>query len=421
MRNLGLRLFLVGVAVSYQTTATPPHEDSYGKLPLSFETNAGQTARDVNFLARGNGYRLFLTAEEAILAASDAAVLTMRMAGSRRAKASPVGEEPLPGTANYLIGNDPSQWHTGLLTYARVRYPGIYPGVDLIFYGNSGQLEYDFVIAPGADAKSIRLRFSGANQLRFAADCNLIASSAGGTVTLRKPMVYQIANGRREPVTGDFTMRAGHTVGFRLGNYDHAKPLVIDPVLVYSTYLGGSASDSANAIAADSEGNAFIAGYAESTDLPITQGAFQTTNNAQSYSYSAFVTKLNADGTAALYSTYIGGTVGDVAYAVTVDGSGNAYIAGATVSSNFPTTTSPLQAQPGPGFVSKLNPSGSALVYSTYFGGYAGGLAADSSGSLYMTGNVPALSTTFTATPGAFQTVSKSCCGPFVSSPFVAN
>jgi uncharacterized protein (TIGR03437 family) len=427
--------------------------ENYGKLPLSFEANAGQADPRVKYLSRGSGYGLYLTAEEAVLALRkggcagrsaagagepasfirrgeagcerEADVVRMRLAGASGMAAAPAGEERLPGTANYFIGSDPAKWHTGVPTYAKVRYHGVYPGVDLVYYGNQRQLEYDFVVAPGGDPKAIRLQFAGAKGLRLGADGDLVVTAAGGAMIFHKPVVYQLVDGQRKPVEGNFAMLAKHTVGFRLGSYDRVKPLVIDPVLVYSTYLGGSGSantpgDSAAAIAVDAAGNAYVAGGTTSADFPVTQGALQTTYQDCPGCEAAFVTKLNPSGTALVYSTYLGGSSSGAfayanAYALAVDGSANAYVAGVAYT-GFPVTPGAFQTTNGSfpnganAFVTKLNPTGSALVYSTYLGGgtsYLGpdsarALAVDNAGNAYVAG--VSNSSNFPVTGGAFQT-----------------
>jgi uncharacterized protein (TIGR03437 family) len=409
-------------------------------LPPSFEANAGQADPSVKFLFRGNGYRLYLTSHEAVLALSQGGcsgssfqpsnlgrheaicahetdVMRMRLAGAREGTASPVGEQQLPGVANYLIGNDPARWHTGVPTYQRVRYPGIYPGVDLVYHQSARQLEYDFVLAPGADSKQIRLQFPNARGVRLGANGDLAVITTGGTVSLHKPVVYQVVNGRRQSVDGGFTLFPGSTAGFRLGAYDRTQPLVIDPVLVYSTFLGGSSADAANAIAVDAQGNLYVSGSAGSTDFPLSQGAIQGTNNSRVQAPTAFAAKLDPTGTTLLYSTYLGGSHGDVAYGLAVDTSGNAYITGATTSADFPSTIGAFQtANPGirSAFISKLNPTGTALVYSTYLGGGSGGyglgelaraIVVDSAGNAYVAG--ASFSGNFPLTAGAVQTQNK--------------
>jgi len=429
--------------------------ESYGKLPLSFEPNQGQADPSVKFLSRGSGYSLFLTDSGAILALTsghapsrpvnrsprqgkalgapglafltrDATtahyaiakkdVIRMELAGSNK---SPhvAGADQLPGTANYFIGNDPAKWHTSVPTYSRVRYSQVYPGIDLVYYGNQRQLEYDFVLAPGADPSAIRLRFAGAKALRLGADGDWVVNAADGTLAFHKPLVYQMADGQRRAVEGSFVLLARDAVGFQLGSYDRGKPLVIDPVLVYSTYLGGRSTNLPTAIAVDGAGNVYLAGKTGSWDFPVTPGAFQKTNKAFSNNcYTAFVTKLNPTGTALVYSTFLGGDCDDSANGLAVDGSGNAFITGTTSSTDFPVTQGAFQTTNRgytKAFVTKLNPAGSALVYSTYLGGsggtYAGdsgyALALDSSGDAYIAG--ASYSADFPVTPGAFQTKNK--------------
>ncbi len=385
---------------------------AYGKLPLSFEANQGQSDPRVRFTSRGNGYALFLTDKEAVLALTkrDAAdkkldqkagpgkpslspakdarlnlaktdVVRMELAGaSHGLRVS--GAEQLPGRANYFIGNDPAKWHSNIPTYGKVRYSGVYPGVDLVYYGNQQQLEYDFVVAPGASPKPVRLRFAGAEKLQLNADGDLKVVARNGEIAFHKPVVYQIKEGRRQPVQGRFAVLAKNTVGFALGSYDQSRELVIDPTLAYSTYLGGSGKDGAGAIAVDGEGHAYVAGAATSSDFPVTGGAFKKTNN--SFLFTAFVTKLNLAGSALDYSTYLGGSggnyslrnFGDEASGIAVDASGHAYVAGATYSTDFPVTSGAFQTvnkaaanDESNAFVTKLNTTGSALDYSTYLGG----------------------------------------------------
>ena len=410
----------------------------YGELPLRFEANDGQTQKDVKFLSRGVGYGLYLTAREAVLtlhkpvgkpraqSRSDSGtveaetmggtdVVRMQLAGGND-KTEPVGFDRLQGTANYILGNDPAKWHTNVPMFGKVRYAGVYPGVDLIYYGNQQQLEYDFVIAPGASAKAIRLHFAGAKQLTLDGEGNLVIVAEGGRIAFHKPVVYQVIEGNRRPVAGRFTLLADNSAGFVVGSYDHSSALVIDPTLVYSTYLGGSNVDSVAAIAVDSSGAAYVTGTTTSTDFPVTPGTVQVIY-AES---TAFVSKLNASGTALIYSTYLGGSgtsYGDAGRSIAVDSSGEAYITGSTYAPNFPVTTGAYQTtnkaavnSAGTGFVSKLNAAGTKLLYSTYLGGtqtdtpYS--VALDSAGNAYISG--AATSTNFPTTTGAFQTTNKS-------------
>jgi hypothetical protein len=444
---------MVGPVYSSKSVPPAPNArivDAYGKLPLSFESNRGQMDEGVRFLARSRGYGLYLERNRADLVlcrASGAAkrfrrkpdgltksgacdIVSIQLTGASL-KTEPTGEDQLSGTVNYLIGSDPARWHAGIPTYARVRYPGIYSGIDLVYYGNRQQQEFDFVVAPHANPGSIRLRFSGPSHLHLAANGDLILRTAGRALTLRKPSVYQSADGRRVPVSGEFALLAKDTVGFRLGSYDRDRTLVIDPVLQYSTFLSGSGNgnsgfgligDFGDAIATDTQGNAYVTGMVLSTDFPVTAGAFQTTDPG---SPTAFVTKLNAAGTALVYSTYLGGSNGDQASAIAVDAQGDAYVVGQTASNNFPVTAGAFQtANKGgfvTGFVTELSPSGASLIYSTYLGGStadgAVALAVDAAGEAYVVGQTS--SNDFPVTQGAFQ-VTNNAAPANTSNAFVA-
>lgn len=449
---------------------------TYRNLPLSFEANQGQADARARFIARGSGYGLYLTGQDAVLVlrkalpvrgpaapkqrlsplgvaptqstaatahhtegaveasihststhqeyASD--VIRMQLADAS-SNAVPVGENQLPGTINYFLGNDSTKWHSAVPTYSKVRYSGVYPGVDLVYYGNQQQLEYDFVVAPGASPAPIRLHFTGAKGLKVSSNGDLAIESANGTIAFRKPVVYQTVDGQRKPITGSFHLMADNSVGFTLGRYDHSNALVIDPILAYSTFFGGTNSDFVVAVTADTAGNAYVTGLTASSDFPLTAGAFQaidyaTPSNGVS---TAFVSKFNSSGTALLYSTFIGGvgvpeTVhnqGDYGKAIAIDAAGNAYITGYTYSSNFPVTSGAFQvtnkAATGDlatGFVTKLNPSGTALVYSTYLGGSVldqlTSIALDASGNAYVAGVTA--SSDYPVTSGVVQTINKS-------------
>jgi hypothetical protein len=328
------------------------------------------------------------------------------------------GLDQLPGTSNYFIGNDPSQWHTNIPNYGQVAYQGVYPGVNLVYHGNEQQLEYDFVVTPGSDPSTIRLRFQGADSISLDDQGNLVLSTALGDVLEHAPVVYQEVGGVRQTVAGQFVLLGQDEVAFRVGTYDASLPLTVDPVLSYSTYLGGSGLDGATGIAVDGSGNAYVTGSTASTDFPTTVGAFQDSshgvpNGSVNLSPNAFVTKLNATGTALIYSTYLGGSGqggggGDAAAAIAVDASGNAYVTGHSSSTDFPITAGAFQNSlngSGNAFVTKLNVTGTGLTYSTYLGGSGGdgaqGIAVDGSGYAYVTGQTT--STDFPITAGAFQ------------------
>lgn len=404
-------------------------KEAYGSMPLSFEANRGQADPQVKFLSHGNGHNLFLTSAEMVLvlskhaeqesrkvslaerksvenpaSKSSHAVTRLKLAGANP-QSPAAGLLELDGRSNYFTGRDPKQWHTGIPNYARVTYQGIYPGVDLVYYGNQQQLEYDFVVAPGTDPHVIALETAGADKIEIDRQGDLLLSIKGGQLRQRKPLIYQEVDGVRKFVTGRYILRNQHQVGFQVDAYDHEKPLVIDPVLVYSTYLAGSGSNEGTSIAVDPAGNAYVTGVTDSLSFPTTTGAFKTN---QSGGRDVFVTKINAAGSTLSYSTYLGGSLDDEGYGIAVDTAGNAYVAGTTASPNFPTTTGALQTTNNgatDAFVTKLNATGSALVYSTYLGGSGYeegfGIAVNPAGNAYVTGLTT--SSNFTTTSGALH------------------
>jgi Chitobiase/beta-hexosaminidase C-terminal domain/MBG domain (YGX type)/Bacterial Ig-like domain (group 3)/Beta-propeller repeat len=452
-----LPLTLPGQSTAH-LSATPA---DYGKLPLSFEANQGQSDPQVKFLAHGQGYGLFLTDRAAVLtlnkvesapskqddgrgrraSRTNAGAVKTDVVRMELAGASPdlqvTGSGQLPGKANYFIGSDPAKWHAAIPTYAKVKYADVYPGVDLVYYGNQRQLEYDFVVAAGADPKPVRLHFAGAAKLKLKADGDLEVIGRNGEVVFHKPEIYQMKDGQRRPVEGSFKLMARNNVGFALGSYDHARELVIDPVLVYSTFLGGNSGgnymDQGYCIAVDNAGNAYAAGIAYSDNFPVTTNGFQRVNKVYSGLSTGFVTKFNATGSALVYSTYLGGhgvvndnfsVAGDTPFGIAVDGAGNAYVTGQAYSTDFPVTSGAYQTvnngqanYASNAFVTKLDATGSNLSYSTYLGGSGFinllyplmpgdtgyGIAVDSEGNAYIAGQ--AYSTNFPSTQGAFQTV----------------
>ncbi len=265
----------------------------------------------------------------------------MRLVGAN-AKAKVTGLEELPGKSNYFIGNDPKKWRTNVPNYAKVKYANVYPGVDLVYYGNQRQLEYDFVLAPGADPRQIELSFDGAKRLRLDADGNLIVSIAGGEVIEHKPVIYQDIGGMRRRVAGGYALRNGHTVGFKLAGYDHHRSLTIDPSLVYSTYLGGSNADVGQWNCAGLGGQCLRHRLHAFQRLSDHGGGVSDHSHA-AWRQNAFVSKLNSSGSALVYSTYLGGSGGDVGNGIALDSSGNAYVTGYTDSSDFPTTAGAFQ------------------------------------------------------------------------------
>ena len=412
------------VAPTHSVERARSHAD-FGKLPLAFETNRGQTNPQVKFLARGKGYALFLTREEAMLkltgrgtptsTLSDPAVLRMKLMGANP-RAAVIGARELPGKSNYFIGNDPKQWRADIPTYARVQYQGIYPGVDLVYYGTQGQLECDFVVAPGADPGRIAWQFDGATA-KLAANGDLLLVVPGGKnvpdgeLRFHRPVVYQKIGSMRQPVTGSYKLSSANRVTFVVANYDRRRALVIDPLLVYSTYLGGSLTNYGYAIAVDSAGSAYVTGETISVNFPTKNpietyhaGGFCVTGSPCP---DAFVTKFNATGTALVYSTYLGGSSADTAFGIAVDSAKNAYVVGRTYSNDFPTTAGVLRTFCGElmvnnqptstcngnvpdAFVTKINAAGSAILYSTFLGGtfsdFATAVAVDSAGDAYVAG-----------------------------------
>jgi Beta-propeller repeat len=398
--------------------------EAYGKLPLAFEQNQGQANQATNFQARGAGYTLSLSATEATFllgGGTDESSKVLRMnLVTANPGAAVEGVNPLEGKVNYLIGNDPARWRTNVPTFGRVHYREVYPGVDLVYFGNQRRLEYDFVVAPGSNPGAIALQFPGTPRIEVeAATGDLLLGVGEKTVRQHKPIVYQQLDGGRREVEGRYALRGDGKVGFNIGEYDATATLIIDPVLEYSTFLGGNGTgenEVANSIAVDSSGNAYVAGFTDSTDFPIANAVQGT----QAGTIDVFVTKLNAAGSALVYSTYLGGNAFDGCYGIAVDSAGNVYLAGSTLSSNFPTVNAVQATRDSTNspdaFVAKLNAAGSALVYSTYLGGSnfdgASSIAVDSAGNAYVTGgtgspNFPtanALQSAFSGLADAFIT-----------------
>jgi YVTN family beta-propeller protein len=361
---------------------------AYARLPLAFEPNLGQTDPQVRFLSRGTGYTVFLTPTEAVLALhGKRGAVRLKLLG-----ASPTHEtqglQPLAGRTHYFTGRGR---RTSVRSYGRVRYRDVYPGVDVVFYGNQRRLEHDFVVAPGADPGKIRLAVDGASRIRLGADGDLVLETPAGELRLERPRLYQEIGGTRKEIPGGYRLDpASPSVGFETGAYDPRRPLVIDPILSYASLIGNTGFDTATAIAVDGQGNAYVAGHTESVHFPV-QNAFQTDDGGQ----DAFVAKVNAAGTALVYSTYLGGGADDQAYGIAVDGGGNAYVVGTTYSSDFlPAITTPNAYQHfymggGDVFVARLDAAGD-VTYSTWLGGsgldVGEAIGVDPSGAAYVTG-----------------------------------
>lgn len=408
-------------------SATLPRQAQrgYGKLPLAFEANKGQTDPSVRFLSRGAGYSVFLTSGGMVLqlrptdspnpatvvgesSGVPATVASRPLNANKTVPGKPadttmvftlvgaasnptaIGEDPLPTKVNYFIGNDPKKWKTNVQTFAKVRYQNVYPGIDLVYYGNNRQVEYDFLIAPGADANRIQFSVKGADSLNVDADGNLVLTKGASQLHFQAPNIYEEANGSRLKVAGSYSMKDSTHVGFTVAAHDDAKRLVIDPVLVYSSFLGGRGDDAGNAITVDSVGNSYVTGTTDSPDFPLaTLGGFNPNQTR------LFIAKLDVSGSTLLYADYFGGTSGDdFPYAIAVDSNGNAYVTGLAYSSDFSVINAyqPTLAGYANAFVSKFSPDGSTLVYSTFLGGskfdFGQAIGVDSAGEATIAGYV---------------------------------
>ncbi len=411
--------FLLALAVPLLASPVPHEENEsgarpaavarFGELPLRFEQNMGQTPERFDSLARGPGYAVYVSGDEMMIALRAAEArgdspvrgvghtqrnkargegegMSVTMLHFTLSGADPTAEKhfsaPLEGETNYIHGSDPGGWHLKVPGYAKLEYRSIYPGVDVIYHGDRRQLEHDFVIAPGSDPKVIEWAVSGMDKMEVNAAGDLNLQTKAGLLRMPKAIAYQnLSSGRRE-VTVDYELRGTNRVGFTLGSYDSSHPLVIDPVLYYSTFLGGSDYDEAYGVAVDSTGGAYVTGVTFSTNFP-TAAALQS---GKSVDGDVFVAKLNPAGSALVYCTYLGGNGYDEGSAIAVDGTGAAYVAGVTYSTNFPlkSAVQPTNAGGGDAFLAKLAPGGASLVYSTYFGdtGYdaASAVAVNSAG-----------------------------------------
>jgi len=374
-------------------------------LSLRFEVNQGQTDSQVKFLSQGTGYSVFLTSGSMVLslrptevsgpessaapvfanqgrgraairqwekaaraAQKSTATLAVNLVGGST-NPQVVGEAPLRTKVNYFIGRDPKKWHTNVPTYARVRYRNVYPGVDVVYYGNHGSMEYDFDLAPEADPSQIQFEVKGVDALALDSAGNLVLTKGANELRFQTPILYQKINGVRARVPGNYVLRGGTHVGFEVGNYDTMKPLVIDPVLVYSTFLGGSGNDFSDGIAVDSAGDAYEIGVTDSPDFPVASiGSYSASQ------FRMFLTKLDPTGSTLLFADYFGGTSGgDDAFAVALDSAGNAYVTGDAMSSDFPVLNAYQSTLAGStdAFLVKFSADGSSIMYSTYLGGSA--------------------------------------------------
>jgi len=402
------RVTLIFALVAFAVTSAFAGVDSrlsvFGNLPLSFEPNNRQTEPSVRFIAHASGAVFYFTPSRVI-----SGEFRMKVLGGNPAPEM-TGVDLLAGHSNYFIGNDPANWKTDVPQYARVKYARVYPGVDLIFRGNQRQLEYDLVVEPGSDPRRIRFTFEGASQFRIDKDGTLVVTAKNShEIRQHRPVIYQEVGGKRHEVAGGYLIKGRHEVGFKVAAYDRDRPLVIDPVLSYSTYLGGATpspnspkDNGAQAIAVDSSGNMYVTGFTSTIDFPTANPEQPAYGGGL---YDVFVTKIDRSGNALVYSTYLGGMNAEKAFAIAVDSAGSAYITGFTQSPNFPTTLTAFQPVSTTGilpgnssdaFVTKLSPAGNALVYSTYLGGSTNaengfGIAVDSSGCAYVTGETASI------------------------------
>ncbi len=394
---------------------------TFGKLPFRFEQNVGQTDPSVHFLAHGTGYSMFFTSDEVVMVLAHSAtvgnqhisqvsmtstpslsnnnispsptVLRFHFSGANPAPQI-VGDEELLTKSNYFIGNDATKWYTNVPNYAKTVYKGIYPGVDLAYYGTNSTIEYDFAIAPGTNPGIIHMEVAGAEQVDVQAG-ELILHTSSGEIHQPAPHIYQDINGVRKDVAGSYILESSGNISFNVAAYDHSQQLVIDPILPFSSYLGGSGTDAGHSIAVDSQGNTYVTGSTMSTDFPTSQNAYQRNYHGLT---DAFITKVSASGSSVVYSTYLGGSGSDAGYGVAVDSQGAAYVSGNTSSNDFPLLNAYQTVYNGPSdaFITKLDISGQTIQYSTYFGGYSFdinrgneisySIAVDNQGDAYITG-----------------------------------
>ena len=422
-------------------------EQKLAQMPLSFEQNAGQTDSSVNFLARANNYTLFLKPTEAVLSAYaptdrkhpartalGSAAVRMRFVNANE-NAKVEGEDNSAGVSNYFMGKDPKTWRTNVPRYKDVRVRGLYDGIDLLYYGKDRELEHDLIVAPGKDPGVIGMSFGDAAELKIDPAGDLVVGLKNGELRLRKPRIYQHEGEKLAAVDGGYVLRGANQIGFSIGKYDPSQPLVIDPVLVFSTYFGGNGGDGVSvvieSVALDASGNIYVAGITSSPSFPL-KSPFQGTVPADACGTMAapamcllgFVSKFNPSASALIYSTYFGGTSDEEeADSVAVDANENVYVAGNTIAADFPTTMGAFSTtfvagtcQESPQFefpcreayVAKFDSSGASLDYSTYVGSVGDtaifgsrSLVVDSSGHAFLNGNTS--STSFPTTPTAFQ------------------
>jgi hypothetical protein len=428
-----LGTFSLGLAKQDETSSAKVQFDQiFDKVPLAFEANKGQLGKDTHFLSRGPGYSLFLAPTESKILlvqppklpepgsadpiaeikptdtpAPETTIISMKLEGAN-ADAKSSGVNAIEMKSNYFVGSDSSKWRSKIDNYSKVKFEQVYPGIDLVYYGKQRQLEYDFVVQPGADYQKIQMVFEGAESIKLDDNGDLILKTKTGDLTFQIPEIYQEEGGKHVQVEGEFVIKGENRVGFEVASYNKEKSLVIDPTLTYSTYIGGSGSDYGTGIAADASG-IYVAGMTTSSNFPATTGALDRVFNG-GWDYVVF--KLNPTNASYIYSTFLGGNSTDEYPSIAIDASGAAYIAGKTFSNNFPTTTGSFGETYNGGSdytVTKLSPDGSSLIYSAYLGGsndddgafLTDAIAVDSAGAAYITGTT--ISTNFPTTAGSFD------------------
>ncbi len=381
---LALILFFIA-APSHAAVNVDP---VFGKIDLSFERNEGQIDSSVKFLARGPGYSLFLTGDAAVMrfGTPKSSTIRMKLLGQRR-NARVEGLETLPGSTNYLLGKGGSQ-KTNIRSYKKIRYSEVYQGIDLEYHGNHRRLEYDFIVKPGSNTEKILMGFDGARGMTLDPSGDLVLTTDGDALVQKKPRAYQQIDGQEKAVDAGYVI-CGSQVGFKIGEYDKTRPLIIDPVLVYSTFFGGTGAEVPYGIAVDAQGAVYITGATASMDFP-TQSSVQS--EYKGGSTDAFIFKLGPTGSQLVYSTFIGGSGTDEGHSIAVDAGGNAYITGFTQSADFPAVNAFQKTRAGEqeAYVLKLNSSGTAIVFSSYLGGSSDdrglGIALDAGNNVYVTG-----------------------------------
>jgi hypothetical protein len=419
-------LTLVTRGNAFETQLTPSRQvlDEMAKRPLAFESNQGQASSSVQFVSRTPSFTAVLESNQVLFSVNGRAgrtlppahlqpshsprVVVMEFAGATRGSI-PAATGLLTSQSNYFLGSDPKQWHPGVRQYSKVTYPSMYPKIDVAYYGSERELEYDLIVAPSGDPNQVRMRFKGQDRLRINPAGNLVLCAGNGALLLKSPVAYQRDTGYTRQVEARFVRAGKNEVGIQVGRYDHTAPLIIDPKLTYSSYLGGADDEGIFGIAFDPEGNIYVAGETSSLNFPVKNALQRTVGG----SYDAFVSKFDRTGSQLVYSTYLGGSGYDHAVGLAVDAQGSAYVGGVTESANFPTEHA-LQNHLGgarDAFLARLTPSGSSLVFSTYLGGSnldeAGGITIDAVGNAFITGQTESID--FPTTANALQ---PHCAGP---------